>query len=363
MIRILYIIHGLDVGRMEKHLLEVCLNLDEKRFCPFVFCLSPGGRLQEDFKVAGVEVKIPPHVALFKKGWFRYLFWLIREIRKRKIDVLHIYIGYTHITEVIASKFSGVRKIITTRRGRVNEMKGLHLILQRITNIFIDKIVCNSRFILIWASQREKFNKNKGIIIYNGVPEGANVSDGLSEGEQLISKKIIYIASLRRYKRHIDLLKASKKILTYNKDVCFIFVGDGEERPKIEKYIKDHDLSNNVFLLGYRSDVSNLLSQSIISINYSETECNSNAILESMAAGVPVIASRIEGNLELIKHGVDGLLVSAKDPEELADAINYLLSNPKRADEIGKVSKLKIKEMFSLRKMIDKMEQLYITLL
>lgn len=345
---------------MEKHLVSVCQNLDKKKYKVSVISLKPNGHLQQFIEDEGIEVKTLPRPPIFKKGWLDYICYLFNEFKRMKPDILHIYIGWTHITEVVVGRIAGCTRIFTTRRGKVNEMNGGHLFLLRLTNLFVDKIICNSKYILNWAKSREQFNRKKGILIYNGVQQFENVQSISKNRAPLNQHNVLYIGSLQKEKRHIDFVKAAKIIINERDDINFIIAGVGIERNNIISYINQNNLDNHVILLGFVKDVTNLLCDVDISINLSTTECNSNALLESMAVGVPIIATKIEGNIELINNGENGLLVGPENPKVLAMAISKILNNPKEAKKMGIKGQKLVEDQFSLDKMIAKMEYLYV---
>jgi len=359
MIRILYIIHGLDVGGMEKHLVEVCRNLDKKRFCPFVFCLSPGGILQQDIEAAGVEVKIPPHAALFKKGWFRYFFWLIREIRERKIDALHLYMGWTHITEVLAGKLAGATVIITTRRGFVNNLTGVRIFLRRFSNLFVNIIITNSLWMKNKTIWQEKANSKKIIVTYNGLPD-IKISKYMNAKRKFT---IIFVGRLSDVKRAQDLIKAISIVQDKLGDFECLIVGEGNKRRNIESLISSLHLEENIKLLGQRKDIPELLNKADVFMNCSEFESNSLAIIEAMRAGLPIIATNNGGNAELVTNEINGIIVPVGKPKAIADSLLKLKTEEVTRKKFGSENKRIFMSKFTLKPMIKSLENIYISAL
>jgi len=142
-------------------------------------------------------------------------------------------------------------------------------------------------------------------------------------------------------------------------DVSFLFVGDGYNRNNLEKYIEMNELNERIHLLGHRVDVRSILAHSTISLNCSVSECNSNAILESMAEGIPIIATNIEGNVELVSDGYNGILIQPQKPILLAEAILNMLIDPEKALNMGRNGKKQINRFFSKDAMVNKTTSLY----
>ena len=122
-------------------------------------------------------------------------------------------------------------------------------------------------------------------------------------------------------------------------------------------------IGGRVVFTGFRLDVPELLSEVAISVLPSLSEALPNVVLESMAAGVPVVATRVGGNPEVVEEGVTGLLVPPQDPAALAKAICRLLENPELASRYGRAGKQRIAEQFSLERMVRQTETLYLDLI
>ena len=350
---ILFIIHGLNVGGMEKHLLALSSAITAKYYNIFIITHSPDGALRAKFIDLGINVVTISRPSMFPFGWFTYTLMIYKLINNYEIDILHIYLGWTHLLEVAAGKISRVKAILTTRRGRVSEINGIRLLIRRFTNSLVDDVIVNSKFILTWSQTREKWKSELGTLIYNGVNINQQTNEVSHYRTKFSAPIVTYVASLTTVKRHMDLLLAAEIIKKTNTDISFLIVGDGYERDNMEKFIAEKNLSKYVHLLGYRDDVQEILFASQISINCSISECNSNAILESMVQGVPVIATSIEGNVELVKDHYNGRLIPPHNPKLLAATILELVSDPDTARMLGKNGRKIIERSFTQEKMVN----------
>lgn len=143
----------------------------------------------------------------------------------------------------------------------------------------------------------------------------------------------------------------------------FLVVGDGENRKEMEDYAGRLGLGPRVVFTGFRGDVPDLLSEADVSVLPSLSEGLSNTLLESMAAGVPVVAARVGGNSEVVEDGVTGFLVPPRDPVELACATGRLLKDSDLASSFGQAGMRRVQELFSMERSVRETEHLYQQLL
>jgi glycosyltransferase involved in cell wall biosynthesis len=136
-------------------------------------------------------------------------------------------------------------------------------------------------------------------------------------------------------------------------------VGDGGNKKELEEYACQLGLGQRILFTGFRGDVPELLSEVAISVLPSLSEGTSNTLLESMAAGVPVIATRVGGNPEVIEDGVSGLLVPPRDSAALAAAMDRLLEDEILALALGQAGMRRVSELFSLEGSVHETEHLY----
>jgi glycosyltransferase involved in cell wall biosynthesis len=154
-------------------------------------------------------------------------------------------------------------------------------------------------------------------------------------------------------------LEAAAVVAARLPDVYFVIAGDGAERKKLEEYAVDLGIGRRVLFAGFRTDVPDLLSQAALSVLPSLSEGLSNSLLESMAAGVPVVATRVGGNPEVVDDGVTGLLAPPRDSIALAHAMLDLLDNPDLAARFGAAGKQRIARLFSVERAVRETERLY----
>jgi glycosyltransferase involved in cell wall biosynthesis len=163
-------------------------------------------------------------------------------------------------------------------------------------------------------------------------------------------------------KRHDIFLQAAARLAAKHLKLEFILVGDGPLRPGLEAMAAKLGLRERVIFLGERHDIPAVLAASAISVLPSMSESLSNSIMESMAAGVPVVACRAGGNDELICDGENGFLVPTADAEALAERIDTLVQQPELRKSLGVTARQDARR-FSVERVCGEYERLYASLL
>ena len=167
------------------------------------------------------------------------------------------------------------------------------------------------------------------------------------------------IARMTPEKRHVDLLAAFAQVHSQVPQARLFLIGDGPLHAEIEQQVRALGLSDVVTLLGMRPDMESVLPALDIGLLVSSTEGMSNAILEMMSCGLPVIATEVGGNPSLVQHEVSGMLVPACQPDLLAQAMASLARMPERRREMGKSGRSRIEREFSLEAMVHSFDQAY----
>jgi glycosyltransferase involved in cell wall biosynthesis len=171
------------------------------------------------------------------------------------------------------------------------------------------------------------------------------------------------VASLTPVKRHVDLIEAFASVHAKLPAARLLLIGDGPLRATISEQIASLGLQDAVDLLGDRSNIETLLPALDVALLTSSTEGMSNAILEAMACGLPVIATSVGGNLQLVEHQASGLLVPPANPAALAGAMLALADMPALRRTMGAAARARIEREFSLDAMAQSYDRLYRRLL
>jgi glycosyltransferase involved in cell wall biosynthesis len=289
-------------------------------------------------------------------------------LRREKTQILHLHNSTAFFYGVIAGKMARVPVIVYTEHARdvIPNMKVR--VADRILSSFVDQVVVVAEFLKENLIQREWFNSSKIMTIYNGIDEG--IFKKRSEARDLRQKLRIspdtpaigIIGRLDPIKNHRCLIRAMKRVVECFPGSVLLIAGDGPFRDELNLYVKRLKLGRNVFFLGTRSDVPDLLTIMDVFVLCSFSEGMPMTLLEAMATGKPIVATSIGGIPEVIEDGENGLLVESDDHESLAGAIVDLLGNHDKAKRIGSAARLSYENNFTLDSMVNKYEQVYTSL-
>ena len=367
-IRILYVIGTLDVGGAEGQLVQLATRLDQARFEVAVCCLTSSGPYEADLRAAGIRV----HVVGFRGlVMFRaphkvtaQLLRLGRVIRAERPDIVHGYLFWAYVLGTLAARAVGVRHVISSRRslGHFKASKPHYLAIERLANSMTTLVIANSNAVAEDAIRQERLPRHKVVVIHNGidaakyaVTPSAALRAELGEGHPIVT----IVANFIHYKGHRDFLAAWPRVLSDCPSAIAVFVGDGPERAECEAWARDHALDRSMRFLGSRRDVPEILAATDILAHPSLEEGFSNAILEAMAAAVPVVATDVGGNREAVRDGETGLLVEPRRPDLLAAAIVALGRDPARARAMGAAARTLVSDSFSVDTAVRRHEDVY----
>lgn len=307
----------------------------------------------------------------------RQVWRFARYLRKHEIDVVHTHDFYTNIFGMAAATLARVPVRIASRRESAVRPESQRLV-ERSAYRAAHAVVANCEDVRQQLI-REGVPAGKVRTIYNGL-DIARVQPALSEANEIRSslklpeqaRFVTIMANMRAhvwnpepacYKDHPTFLRAAKRVHDSVPDAAFIIAGEGELMPATQELARSLGIADRTFFIGRCHDVGSVLSISDVCVLSSSSEGFSNAILEYMAAGRPVVATDVGGAREAVVHGETGYLVSAGDDQQLAEHIISLLSDPDTARSMGESGKRRVNEKFSSVKQLQNVESLYTELL
>jgi len=292
-----------------------------------------------------------------------HLYELVRDLRTHEIDVIHSHEFHMAVYGAAAARILGRRHVITMHGNQTMTAVLRRRLALRWAFRVSDATVAVSEDTRRHLIETISLPPQRVITIPNGVP--APIGDpapptkefGLSKGEVVL----LAAGSLVTRKGHLVLLKALSQLRDQGCSVPWrlIIAGEGIERSNLEAFIAEKGMEGQVHLPGHRSDLSNLMAASHITVMPSLWEGLPLAMLEGMHAGTAIVASRISGIPEAIRDGEDGILTTAGDVDELAAALKRLLEDPALLSRLGAAARERAQSRFSLERMMDEYEQLY----
>jgi glycosyltransferase involved in cell wall biosynthesis len=233
---------------------------------------------------------------------------------------------------------------------------------------FTDRVVALSATHAAYLRDVEGIPAGKIRVIENGIDVDAFAPRG-GEGEDVRRELgigpeeavVIMVAALRPEKAHEALLDAAAALRAQGRRVRVLVVGDGERRGVLEQRVRGERLTHSVHFLGTRHDVARLLHASDVLVlpSHDVVETMPLAVMEAMAAGVPVVASRVGSVPELVEDGRCGRLIAPADGVELGEAVAYILDNPERAREWAGEGQRRVRGRFSLDRMAGRYREMF----
>lgn len=365
-------------GGTERQVINLVKGLDKCRFDLRFACLSKWGQFLQDIEARDIPVEEFPIKSLYKPHTLLQQARLARYLKDHGTEIFHSYNFYSNVFALPVAKMAGVPLIVASIRDRGVNLSPAQKTVQRLACRLADRILVNAASIRDWLME-EGYPGHKITIIRNGLDlapyrqcDGGAVRDEF--GIPPAAPIVIMLARLDPQKGIDTFIKAAALLAKGNPDARFLVVGERIDHSRGNGgYATDHSyqqelrnladssgLGQRLQFTGYRSDVPQLLSQAAVSVLPSLSEGLSNTLLESMAAGVPIVATQVGGNPELVQDGVNGLLVPVRDPDALAAAIGRILDDPSLAKRFSACAGAIVRENYSLERMVASTEEFYI---
>ena len=362
---VLFLEPTLGPGGAEHILFDLVTRLDRDRFTPVVCCLKEPGVIGDALIAAGVPVY---RGILSSRFSLAPLGILVPLMRREGIRIVHTISQPLNTTwGVAAGRIAGVPVQVASVHGmRGLPRQGVRRTMNRVLGPAIDAVICLSESHRDYLVAEEGVDARKARVIHNGIDlerfrpatRLRRADLGLPENARLAG----VVAGLRPEKAHDTFLRAAASVRERLPGARFVLIGDGPERERLTRLTDSLGLNGQVHFLGRRDDVADVLPLLDLSVLPSRSEAFPLAILESMAAGRPVVASGVGSIPDMVSPGETGLLVPADDAEALAGAMTRLLANPDEARRMGEAGRGRVQH-YDTRRMVHEVEDLYEELL
>lgn len=370
-IRVLYFVSSFLIGGTERQATISAHELQGPRFDVRMACFDRRGPLYETvehlpcehFELASFY---SPRLAA---EMARFALWL----RRNPVDVVHATGLYPNVFAIPAARAAGVPAIIGAVRDLGDMWGARHRRLQKLACRCAHRVIANSEAVRRRLLD-EGYPPGKLSVIYNGVSCGeaarpdARAYLRAELGIPSDAPVIGVIARLTPVKGIEYLLDAAARLGNRFPTARYVIIGDtqfGESGPgpgyreRLGRQAGELGIANRVIFTGFRTDVAQLMAGMDLSVLPSLSEGLSNVLLESMSIGLPVVATRVGGNIEIVEDGVTGFLVPRRDPEALAETIGRLLEHPLEARRMGSAGRRRVRERFSVESMVADTAGLY----
>ena len=366
-------------GGVRRHVLDLLSNLDVNKFD--IYFLYGDERMDSIMKnnLANLEnrgIKLIK-IKSFKKKIgvndiraFKEIFKLIKEISP---DIVHCHSSKAGALGRIAAKLNKVNQIYYTPHAYIFQNEDMNNIKKNIY-IFIEKIlsrVATTKTINVSYGEQNIALKNnidiedKFLVIYNGISKELNLNEdklNTIRNSLKIKKEDIIIGNISRIEHQKDpntFIKVAEKVCKENDNIKFIYVGDGSLLEESKNIAKKCELDNKLIFVGYSEDTDYMLNIFNIFLTTSLYEGMPYSLIEASRSGLPIIATNVIGNNEVVKQNYNGYLFDIRDIKQASEYIDCLIKDKLLLNNISNNSINRFNQLFLLDNMLEKYEKLY----
>jgi glycosyltransferase involved in cell wall biosynthesis len=372
-VRVAFCIDNMGIGGTELNALRTAERLDRSRFDVSVVCLQEQGPLLARYRKQGIPVLTLPLGRLHGITALRQGARLARYLATRQVDIVHSHDVYNNIFATAWARVARTPVVIASRRWWDDVPRPGLRVVNRYAYRFADCVIANSRTVGDLLVTDDGVHSERVAVVSNFVDEpafaplahaGSNPGAllgalGVPPGSLVVG----CIAGLRPIKDHESLITAIASLRPRWPALHLVLVGDGEARPSLERRTRELGLTDVVHFAGVRPNEPNLHHLFDISVLCSLSEAFPNSIVEAMAAGKPVVATRVGGIVDAVVDGQTGLLVAPRQPAALAGAIERLLIDPALRRHWGDAAARHARAQFHANHVLPSLESLYDRLL
>lgn len=351
----------LAYGGTERQLTEIAKSLDPERFRAHVGCFRPEVAFGPELRAAGVPIVQFPLRSLKSPQVFHTARLIGGYIRSQDIRVVHTFDVPTALLAVFAARFFGAPIVLSSQRAHRDLTPGVFRHVLRLADRTVDGIVVNCE------AMRRHLREDEGVpgslihLCYNSIdtqrfrPGPRWRPPGLESASLVIGTLCV----LRPEKSLPVLLEAFARVRTFRPGLKLLIVGSGPVLPELVERARALGIHEDCVFQPAVPDVPHWLHALDLYVLPSRSEALSNSLMEAMATGRCVVASRVGGNPELVLHGQTGLLFEPDDAAGLTATLDRLIQDASLRDTLARAATHFISENFSRRAMIARMENIY----
>lgn len=343
-------------------MLNLLKGLDKNKYEIYVLS-KPGGPLVEEVKKNNFHY-IPINSLRRNLSFWDVIAFIImiRIFRKYRFDIIHTHSSKTGFLGRIAGHFARVPKIIHTVHGfpfhqfQPRYVRKFYQAMERLASRFCDYVVFVNNSERELAIAKKIVSLNKALTIYNGIePPDINILKSSMKTDNFVIGSVLRFC---KQKNVINTVKAAITVCRVNSKINFVFIGDGEELNECIKIVDDVKMAERIQFPGWQTNIFEWLIGFDVFLLFSKWEGLPISILEAMSVGLPIVASDIKGNNELV-NSRNGYLISVNDIDKLTKVLVSFPNKKELLNKLGDVSLKIVKEKFNLRSFITEYEKIY----
>ncbi len=372
-IRVLKLVPTLMCGGTENQFMTLSRSLDTRRFDVELACLRRQGPHVAEAEQLGMPLREYAIPTFLSARAVAQQARLARHIVRRRVEIVHAYNFYGNVFAIPPARLAAVPVVIASIRDRGPYLTPMQIRVQQYMCRLATRVLVNAEAVRHWLLD-QGYDPARIVVIPNGVdlshfdrpvdPDVLRRDLGLAPGVTLVT----VVSRLNHLKGIEHFLEAAAIVATEFPDAHFLVVGEtGLDDARYMTVLSDLaarlGIGHRVHFTGRRSDVPAVLKSTTVSVMPSLDEALSNVVLESMAAGTPTVATRVGGTPEAVTDGVTGLLVPPGDIPAMAEATCHILRHPGLATALGQAARRRIDERYSVDRMVEATQQLYVDLL
>jgi glycosyltransferase involved in cell wall biosynthesis len=366
---VLFLTESLNIGGSEVFLEKLLLHIDTRTFRPIVCCLVEKGRLAAAVEARGIRVVELGWNLNSKMSTLLVAVRLASLLRRERIDLVQTFFYRPEILAALAGVLARTPVIVATQYDMLGPEGKLATLLLRRSSSIVTHVIANCEACKTHRWKLTGRRPDSISVIYIGLtqeelrlgvfPEQTCIAQGYFEKGPVVT----YAGRLYHLKGPDIFLRAAASLSRRNPHVRFLLLGDGPMRPELSSLSKELGIVDLVSMPGEIRPLGYIFSKSSAFVCSSRSEGLPSVVLEAMASGVPVVASRVGGVEELIQHGVDGFLFESEDWERLALLVETVLSNRELGSEMGRRAREKACRQFRFEQTVSNIEDVYRRLL
>ncbi|QDT56488.1 2-deoxystreptamine glucosyltransferase [Caulifigura coniformis] len=355
-------ITDLDPGGAEKALVQVVTRLDRSQWAPVVYCLGRRGALADQLEAHSIET----HSLDAGRRDLLVVTRLAKRLRQRPPALIQTFLFHGNLAGRLAALIAGVPLVVSGVRVAERD-KRWHVRLERWTKRLVTHHVCVSPSVADFTRRELRLQQDAVSVIPNGVDSAAISSASPADLSQFgipgNARTLLFVGRLDVQKGISVLLDAFRALALGHPDLHLLVVGAGPLEAGIRQFVRAHGLDRTIHLAGRRDDVPSLMRSAQALVLPSLWEGMPNVVLEAMAAGLPVVATAVDGTADVVTDRVTGWLCPPGSADALSQRVSDCLAAPEQAVSVAKAAQVSVKERFAWISVAASYQRLWLELI